>query len=104
MSRSPPGNGEAFHAYCRRVDAEAEFKIVRGRKRMEHVEQIACDRDFAHGIAALAVLDPEARRAATVVAGHLIDPHADQTGDLEALCDILDQGLGRLAAGHEMQV
>src|SRR5689334_20316761 len=53
------GNGEAFDAQGRRVGAEAEFKIVGGGQLAEYVDQIAGDRDLAHRIGALAVLDPE---------------------------------------------
>src|SRR5215470_10411351 len=84
-SRLSSGNGEALHAHRRRIGAEAELEIVGGRELTEHVDQIAGDGHFAHGIAALAVLDPEAGGAAAVIAGDLVDAHADEIGDIEAL-------------------
>src|SRR5262249_33105092 len=100
----PSGNGETLHAHGRRVGAEAEFEIVGGRKPPEHVDQITGDGHLAHRITALAVLDPEARGAAAVIAGHRIDAHADEVGDVEALSNVRDQRLGRVGAGRQMQV
>ena len=81
----------------RRIGAVAEFEIVGRRQRAEHVEQMAGDGDLAHRIGALAVLDPEAGGAAAVVAGHHVDAHADQVGDVEAVGDVGDQLLGARA-------
>ena len=51
--------------------------IAHRRDALEHVAQIAGDGDFRHRILNGAVLDPEAGRAARVVAGHHVDalPH-----------------------------
>src|SRR6266446_2460000 len=68
--RSTSGNGQPLDAHRRRVGAIAELEIVSGLKRSEYCDQIARDRDFAHRVAAAAILDPEPRRAAAVVAGH----------------------------------
>src|SRR5919109_3648622 len=73
IASSASGNGETLQPHRRRVGAEAELEIVGGRQRLEHVDQVAGDGDLAHGVAALAVLDPEAVGAAAVVAGHLVD-------------------------------
>ena len=48
-----PGNGQSLHAQRRRVGAVAEFEIVRGRQRAEHVVQVAGDRHLAHRIGAV---------------------------------------------------
>src|SRR5262249_44085602 len=103
-SRSSTGNGEALHTHARRIGAEPELQIIRGRERLEHVDQISGDRHFAHGVAALAVLDPESGRAAAVVSGHLVDAHPDEIGDVEALGDVRHQCFRRVAAGREMQI
>src|SRR5262249_52385830 len=97
-------NGEALQANGRRIGAVAELEIVGGLDRTEHGDEVARDGHLAHRISALAVLDPEAGGAAAVVAGHLVDAHADQLGDIEAVRDVGDQFVGRLRAGFEMQV
>src|SRR5262245_27520020 len=74
-SMSSAGNGETLHTHARRIGAETELQIIGGQERLEHIDQVSGDRHFAHGIAALAVLDPESGRTAAVVAGHLIDPN-----------------------------
>src|SRR5262249_9629996 len=104
MAGSSAGNGQTFQAHGRRIGAEAEVEIIGGRELAEHVDQIAGDGDLADGVAALAVLDPEAGGAAAVVAGHPIDAHADEIGDVEALGDVGDQGVWRHVAGGEVQV
>src|SRR5258708_4833844 len=86
------------------IDAVAEFQIVGRRHRFEYLEQMARDRHLAHRIGDLAVLDPEAGCAATVVAGYAIDAGADQVGDVEPLLDVRDQfGRCRLA-GLEVEI
>src|SRR5262245_8235580 len=87
MTALASANGETLDAHGRRVGSEAKLQIVGGRKLTEYVDQVAGDRHLAHGIAALAVLDPEAGGAAAVVAGHLVDAHPDEIGDIEALGD-----------------
>src|ERR1700759_5730957 len=74
---------QSHDAQRRRVDAVAELQVVGGHERLEHLEQMACDRDLADGIGDLAVLDREAGGAAAVVAGDTIDAGADQIGDVE---------------------
>src|SRR5260221_4174123 len=82
---------QTLDAQRRRVDAGAEFQIVGGDQRFEHRQQMALDRYFADRVGDLAVLDPEAGRAAAVIAGHAIDAGADQIGDIKALFDVGDQ-------------
>src|ERR1700741_615617 len=91
---STSAKGQPFDAQRRRVDAVAEFQVARGSQRLEHVEQMARDRDLADGIGDLAVLDPEAGGAAAVIAGDAVDAGADQVGDIETLADVAHQ-LGR---------
>src|SRR6185503_11056670 len=67
LSSSLAGNGQPLDAQCRRVDAVAEFEIVGRRDRPEDVGERAGNGHFADRISALAVLDPEPRRAAAVI-------------------------------------
>src|ERR1700760_2671748 len=80
---SDAGNGQSFDADGGRVGAVAEFQVVRRRHVAEDVEQVAGDGDFADRIGLTTVLDPEACRAAAVVAGHHVGTGADQVGDVE---------------------
>src|SRR5262245_14777694 len=73
---------QTLDAHRRRIDAVAEFQIVGGLHRLEDVEQMARDRDFADGIGDLAVVDPEAGGAPAVIAGDAVDAGADQVGDV----------------------
>src|SRR5436305_7633440 len=50
----------------------------------EHLQQVARDGDFLHREPDLATLDPEARRAARVIAGHHVHALAHHFGDDEA--------------------
>src|SRR6187455_2949122 len=59
---------------------------------------------FAHWIAALAALDPEAGRPAAVVACDDIRARADQVGDIEALLDVADQRLRAHIPCFEIQI
>src|SRR5262245_38208270 len=79
---------QTLDAHRRRIDAVAEFEIARGLHRLEDLEQMARDRDFADGIGELAVLDPEAGGAAAVIAGDAIDAGADQVRDVEPLANV----------------
>src|SRR5262245_63893307 len=101
---SSAGNGETLHAHRRRIGPETELQIVRGKECLEHVDQISGDRYFADWITAFAILDPEAAGAAAVVAGHVIDAHTDEVGDVKALGDIRHQRVRRVVAGGEMQI
>ena len=69
-----------------------------GVRLAEHVLEIARDGDFRNRKGDLAILDPEAGGAAAVIAGHAIDAHAHQFGDIEALFDVGDQFFGRKRA------
>src|ERR1044072_1464331 len=91
MSASASANRQSLDAQRRCIDAVAEFQIVGGNQRFEHLEQMSGNRHFAHRIGDLAVLDPEPGRAAAVVAGNAVDAGADQIGDVETLFDIGDQ-------------
>src|SRR5690242_8925285 len=95
---------QSLDAHCRRVDAIAEFQIVRDRHRFEYLEEVAGDGHLAHRIGDLAVLDPEARRAATVIAGDAVDAGTDQVGDIKALLDVADQLFRAHFARLEMQI
>src|SRR5215472_1697478 len=89
------GNGEALDTNGRRVGAIAKGEIVGRGQRPEHLQQMTGDRHLTHRVGQLTVLDPKPGGAATVVAGHDIGAHADQIGDVQALGDVRDQGLGR---------
>src|SRR5215204_7035776 len=99
MAGLATGNGQALYSHRGCVDSVAEFQIVGGRERGEHVVQVPGYSDFAHRITAFALLDPKAGSAAAVVAGNDIGAGADQVGDIEALIDIRDQLLGGRTAG-----
>src|SRR5262245_23685233 len=92
---STSAKGQPFDAQRRRVDAVAEFEIVRWSHRLEHLEQMARDGHLADGIGELAVLDPESGSAAAVVAGDAVDAGTDQVGDVEALLDVGDEIIRR---------
>src|SRR5471032_370263 len=83
--RSSAGKGHAFDADGGRVDAVAEFQVVGGNEMGKHVLEISRDGDFGNRKGDLAILDPEPGRAAAVIAGHAINSHAHQFGDIEAL-------------------
>ena len=60
---------------------------------VEHLLQRARDRDFFHRILDLAVLDPEARRAARIVARHVVDALPHQFGQQQARAELLQHRL-----------
>src|SRR6185503_13343440 len=99
---SDAGNGQSLEAQGRRVGAVAELQIVGRRHGAEDVEQMACDRHLAHRVGALALLDPEARGAAAVIAGHHVGARTDQVGHVEPLVDIFDQLFRAQLARFEM--
>src|SRR5262245_38867329 len=84
---STSAKGQPFDAQRRCVDAIAEFEVVGGHQRLEHVEQMAGDGHLADGISDLAVLDPETGSAAAVIAGHAVDAGTNQVGDVKTLLD-----------------
>src|SRR5579872_1736051 len=101
---SVAGNSQTLHPQCRCIGAIAEAEIVGRRQAAEHFQEVAGNRHFADRIGARAVLDPEPGSAAAVIAGDLIDAHADQVGDIEAVLDVGDELLRAQRAGREMQV
>src|SRR5581483_2754161 len=103
-STSVACNSEALHAQRRRIGAVAEGQVVRRREACEHFVEMAGDGDFADRIGPHAVLDPEAGGAAAVLAGHGVDAHADQIGDVKAVLDVGDQRIGAGAAGLEIEI
>src|SRR5262245_28242480 len=103
-TRSSSANGKPLHAHGWRIGSEPELQIVCWDERLEHVKEISGNRHFAHGVAAFAVFDPKAVRAATVVAGHVMYPHADEVGDVKSFGDVGHHGFRRIAAGREMQI
>src|SRR5580693_894367 len=82
---SVAGNSEALHAHGRRIGAVAEDEVVRRRQALEYFGEVPGDSDFAHRISELAILDPKSRGAAAIIAGHQVDAHADQVGDIETV-------------------
>src|SRR5690242_15519904 len=81
---SRPGDGQALDSHRRRIGRALELQVAGRSHVQEHVLQVPGHGDAAHGPRKLAVLDPEARGAAAVVAGHAVDAEADQVGDVEA--------------------
>src|SRR5690242_1770278 len=69
-SASAKGQSLDPHGWC--IDAITELQVVGGHHRLEHVQQMRGDRHLADGVGDLAVLDPETRCAAAVVAGDAI--------------------------------
>src|SRR5882757_6694584 len=101
---SRAGDGQPLDSHGRRIGGALELQVV-GRSHVEeHVLEIARHRDAAHRPAELAVLDPEARRAAAIVAGDAVDAKADQVGDEEPALDVADQLLDRELAFLEVEV
>src|SRR4029078_1562057 len=90
-SVSASAKRQSLAPHGRRIDAVAEFQIVGGRHRLEDRQQVPRDRYLADRIGDLAVLDPEAGRAAAVIAGHAVDAGTDQIGDVKALLDVRNQ-------------
>src|SRR5271170_3346582 len=101
---SMAGNSQTLHAHGRRIGAVAEGQVVRRLEACEYIAERAGDRDLADRESALAVLDPESGGAAAIVAGHQIDPHADQVGDEKAVLDLGDQRVGALGSRRQMKV
>src|SRR5439155_19647455 len=86
-------------------DVTAKHEIVADRfDAHPHVFQVARDRDLLDGIGQLAVLDPEADRAAGIVASHHVDAKPDQLRDVEPARDRADDRLGRGHAGRQVEV
>src|SRR5438309_975577 len=103
-TRSSAANGEPLHAHGRCIGAEPELQIVCGNERLEHVEETSGNCHFAHGVGAFAIFNPKAVRAATIVAGHVIHPHADEVGNVKSLGDVGHHRFRRIGAGREMQI
>src|SRR6516165_5395440 len=103
-ARSEAGNGQSLDPDRRRVGSVAEFEIVGGHERRKDLIEMARDRDLAHRIGELAALDPETRRAAAVVAGHHIDAHPNEVGDVEPVGNVFDQFPGGDRAGREVEI
>src|SRR6059058_205752 len=61
---SAASNGETFDPHGRGIQAVAERQIVGRGQRLEDLEQVPRDRDFADRVGDLAVLDPEPAGAA----------------------------------------
>ena len=64
-----PRQRHTLNPQRRRIDAVAQIQIIGGGEPQEHVLQITRNRDFGDRIGQLPILDPEACRAAAVVAG-----------------------------------
>src|SRR4051812_6664767 len=97
-------NRQPLDAKRRCIDTVLEFQIVGGGQRLEHLDQVACDRHLAYRIGDLAVLDPEPGGATAVVAGDAVDAGPDQVGNIEALSDAGDQFGRRRLARLEMKI
>src|SRR3989449_11325087 len=86
-------------------DAPAKHEVVPDRLDAHpHVFQVARDRDLLDRIRELAVLDPEADRAAGIVAGHHVDPKPDQLRDIEPALDRANDLIGRGRAWRQVEV
>ena len=70
----------------------------------EHILQVSGDGQFRYRIADFAVLDPEARGAATIIAGNAVDTKADQAGYIKPGFNILDQLIMAEFARFHIQV
>src|ERR1700722_9309178 len=103
-STSLAGNSQALYADGRRVGAVTEHEIVGRHEALEDLREMPGDGHLAHREGRLAVLDPEARGAAAVIAGDEVDAHADQAGDVKTVLDLRDQLFRRFCSGGEMQV
>src|SRR6185437_6260595 len=101
---SRAGDCHALDSHRRRIGGALELQIIRRGHVQEHVLEIACDRDAAHRPGTLAVLDPEARCTAAVVAGDAVHAETDQLGDVETALDVGDQLVGRELALLQVEV
>src|ERR1700741_1265365 len=95
---SRPGDRHAFDSHRRRVGRALELQVVGRGHVQEHVLQVPGYGDAAHRPGELAVLDPEARGTAAVVAGDAVDAEADQVGDVEAALDVAQKRVVRKLA------
>src|SRR5476649_2863446 len=102
--RSSASKGHAFDADGGRVDAVAEFQVVGGHKMGEHILEVSRDSNFRDRKRDLAIFDPEAGRAAAVIAGHAIDSHAHQFGDIEALLYVGNKVFYGEFAGFQVEI
>src|SRR5205823_10056394 len=75
-----------------------EFNIV------QHVRQVAGNGHFRYGEGQLAVANPQARRAAGVIASYDVDSEAHQFGDVKAIGNPFENLFHRLGAGFHIEV
>src|ERR1044072_6798959 len=101
---SRPGDGHALDSHRRCIGRTLELKIVGRSHVQEHVLQVPGHGDAAPRPAELAVLNPEARGAAAVVAGHAVDTEADHVGDVEPALDVAQKLVERELALLEVEV
>ena len=102
-----PSNGDGLKSGQRhaldqergRIYAMAELQIIGRGHVQEHIFQIARNGHLTDRKTNLAVFNPKSRGAATIIARHPIDPHADKLGDIKPSADVFQQGRNALAAG-----
>src|SRR5437016_9123581 len=88
-----------------RGELAAEAQIIADHlNAAQDVAEVASDGDFFNGTSQLAVLNPEARRAARIIAGHGIETEADHLSNVETLLDRSDDLGGRVRARSDEKV
>ena len=73
------------------VDAVFEGEVIGGDDGLPHLGDVSGDGHLTDRVSNLPFFDPEAARAAAVVAGDNVGAAADGLRDEEALIDVLDQ-------------
>src|SRR5215207_6785512 len=96
-------NGHLSDAKSRSRSRAAELQVRSDVFQiLQHSKEISGDGHLRNGESQLPITDPEASRAARVVAGNYVNPEAHQFCDVETVGDRADDLLRRLLAGlHE---
>src|SRR5262249_5063356 len=86
---------------CRAAEFEIGADVL---QILEHVDQTAGDGHLRHGKGKLAIANPQAGRAARVVAGHDVDSEPHQLGNVETVGNRFQDLFRRFAASLHEQV
>src|SRR5262249_51621163 len=90
---------------CRRGAPPPELQVAADRlDAHQHLREIPRDCHLAHRERQLAVANPQAGRAARIIAGHDVHAEAHQFGDVESVAHALENLLRRLDTAFEVQV
>ena len=81
---------EATRSVGETVELRQSRSLPTASMRCQQLVDVERDGDLADRVGELAVLDPEARRAAREVAGHGVEAEAHHLGDVEAALGAVD--------------